>query len=278
VNNACRILVIAIVLATPYAIGAQAQVAAEGPSMQVILLGTQGGPSFNAQRIGIETLVVAGGQRLLFDAGRAVTTGMSRAAVNPADITRVFITHLHSDHVISLPELLISPGASQGRAVPLEVWGPEGHARTIAEHHTDGEEAGRVLQQASPKLAVFSHYSVDPQATLPLERRHYQGPVEFGEDLMITPSHQSALSAVAASTRVARMPGTRLAIAATATSTTGACLVACAWRLPLYFYWYFYTKTLRDLHVEVRGVAGSVGRPIRSGTACRQRPRPAYRV
>jgi ribonuclease Z len=47
---------------------------------------------------------------------------MARVAVNPADVTRVFLTHLHSDHVISLPELLISPWASQGRQAPLEVW------------------------------------------------------------------------------------------------------------------------------------------------------------
>lgn len=94
--------------------------------MRVILLGTQGGPTFSPQRIGIGTLVVAGTERLLFDAGRAVTTGMARVAVNPADVTRVFITHLHSDHVISMPELMVSPWASQGRKVPLEVWGPEG--------------------------------------------------------------------------------------------------------------------------------------------------------
>jgi ribonuclease BN (tRNA processing enzyme) len=48
---------------------------------------------------------------------------MARAAVNPADVTRIFLTHLHSDHVISLLELLISPWV-QGRKVPLEIWGP----------------------------------------------------------------------------------------------------------------------------------------------------------
>jgi ribonuclease Z len=94
--------------------------------MQVILLGTQGGPTFSAQRLGISTLVLAGSERLLFDAGRGTTTGMARVAINPADVTRVFLTHLHSDHVISLPELLISPWASQGRQVPLQVWGPSG--------------------------------------------------------------------------------------------------------------------------------------------------------
>jgi len=57
-------------------------------------------------------------------------------------------------------------------------------AKTIAEHHTDGVEVGQVFARVKPKLAVFSHYSVDPQATLPLVRRNYDGAVEFGEDSM----------------------------------------------------------------------------------------------
>lgn len=60
-----------------------------GQGMRVILLGTQGGPTFNAQRLGIGTLVVAGQELLLFDAGRSITTGMARAALNPADVTGV---------------------------------------------------------------------------------------------------------------------------------------------------------------------------------------------
>ena len=93
--------------------------------MRVILLGTQGGPTFNAQRIGIGTLVLAGDERLLFDAGRAITTGMSRAEVNPADVTRVFVTHLHSDHVISLPEMMISPGRRRAGKCRWRCGGPK---------------------------------------------------------------------------------------------------------------------------------------------------------
>jgi ribonuclease Z len=58
-------------------------------------------------------------------------------------------------------------------------------AKTIAEHHTDGVEVGKVLARVHPKLAVFSHYNVDPQGTLPLVRQNYAGPVEFGEDSML---------------------------------------------------------------------------------------------
>jgi len=121
------VAVSALMLAAPVGVQAQSpQPPAGEPNMRVILLGTQGGPTFSPQRLGISTLVLAGGEQLLFDAGRGTTTGMVRAAITPADVTKIFLTHLHSDHVISLPELLISPWASQGRQVPLRVWGPSG--------------------------------------------------------------------------------------------------------------------------------------------------------
>jgi ribonuclease Z len=122
----------AAILLTSVVLSAGAWVKAQGPpssggdpNMQVILLGTASGPTFNAQRLGISTLVVAGPERLLFDAGRSLTIGMTRLAVNPVDVTKIFLTHLHSDHVISLPELLLFPWP-QGRKTPLEVWGPTG--------------------------------------------------------------------------------------------------------------------------------------------------------
>jgi ribonuclease Z len=59
-----------------------------------------------------------------------------------------------------------------------------GQAKAIAEHHTDGMEAGQVFQRVKPKLAVFSHFNVAPTSTLTLVRQNYAGAVEFGEDLM----------------------------------------------------------------------------------------------
>jgi len=64
---------------------------------------------------------------------RASSTGMARLAINPADVTKVFLTHLHSDHIVSLPELVLFPWASQGRAKPLQVWGPDG-TRSMVKH------------------------------------------------------------------------------------------------------------------------------------------------
>src|SRR5690242_20001549 len=66
-------------------------------NLRIILLGTASGPTFNAQRNGISTLILAGPEKLLFDCGRGLTTGMAAMALNPADVTKVFLTHLHSD-------------------------------------------------------------------------------------------------------------------------------------------------------------------------------------
>ena len=101
--------------------------------IRVILLGTAGGPRSRAQGLGISTLVLAGSEKLLFDCGRGMTTGMAALAINPADVTKVFLTHLHSDHIISLPELYLFPWASQGRNKPLQVWGPDG-TRSMMKH------------------------------------------------------------------------------------------------------------------------------------------------
>jgi len=95
-------------------------------TLKVMLLGTRSGPAIDPQRAGIGTLIVAGPERLLFDVGRGVPTAMSRMGIVPADVTKVFLTHLHSDHVIDLPELYLYPWASQGRTTPFEVWGPDG--------------------------------------------------------------------------------------------------------------------------------------------------------
>jgi ribonuclease Z len=95
-------------------------------SFRVILLGTAGGPVLNPERLGISTLVVAGTEQLLFDAGRGLTFALARLSIPASTVTKVFLTHLHSDHIISIPELYLFPWASQGRKTPLQIWGPEG--------------------------------------------------------------------------------------------------------------------------------------------------------
>jgi ribonuclease Z len=95
-------------------------------NLKVILLGTGVGPPVNLRQYGASTLIEAGGVRLLFDCGRGTTIRLAQVGVPLGSISRLFLTHLHSDHVIQLPDLLLTGWVGGGRKVPLEVWGPEG--------------------------------------------------------------------------------------------------------------------------------------------------------
>jgi len=87
----------------------------------------------NLQQYGESILVEAGGQRFLFDCGRGATLRLAQTGVPIGSITRVFLTHLHSDHVVQLPDLLLTGWSAGRRAVPLAVWGPAG-TRAMMEH------------------------------------------------------------------------------------------------------------------------------------------------
>jgi ribonuclease Z len=102
-------------------------------SIKVILLGTGVGPVVNLQQYGASTLVEAGGERFLFDCGRGATLRLVQAGVPIGSISRLFLTHLHSDHVIQIPDLFLTGWAGGRRMVPLEVWGPDG-TRSMMDH------------------------------------------------------------------------------------------------------------------------------------------------
>jgi len=102
---------------------------AEPPSrdtLRVILLGTGVGPRVDLQQFGPATLIEAGEDRLLFDCGRGATLRLAQAGIPTGSIRRLFLTHLHSDHVVQIPDLLLTGWVGGGRTAPLEVWGPEG--------------------------------------------------------------------------------------------------------------------------------------------------------
>ncbi len=104
------------------------------PDFQVIMLGV-GTPVPFMHRFGPATLVIAGGKYLLFDAGRGVTQRLweNKIALGRPDV--LFLTHLHSDHVVGIPDLLLtgwlkSPfGKRKGNFV---VRGPKGTENMMA--------------------------------------------------------------------------------------------------------------------------------------------------
>jgi ribonuclease Z len=142
--------------------------------VRVTLLGT-GNPRPNVERFGPSILVEAGDVRLVFDAGRGSTQRLFQigqaAFLRP--ITRVFLTHLHSDHVVGLPDLWLT-GWLFGRAAPLVVTGPPGTAglteglrqayafdvKVRAEDEGLPREGGELHGQDRPPGVVFDERGV----------------------------------------------------------------------------------------------------------------------
>ena len=95
--------------------------------VRVTLLGTAAGPPARVGVAGISTLVEAGDERFLFDAGRGLMQRLVETGLRMNAVSKLFLTHLHSDHVVDVPDLLLMGWSSPPpRRVPLEVWGPEG--------------------------------------------------------------------------------------------------------------------------------------------------------
>ncbi|MDR2830494.1 MAG: ribonuclease Z [Methanobrevibacter sp.] len=92
--------------------------------MELIFLGTSSAiPSRhrNHPSIGLKAF----GEVILFDCGEGTQRQLIFAKISPMKITKIFISHLHGDHVLGLPGLIESLGF-RGRTEPLDVYGPPG--------------------------------------------------------------------------------------------------------------------------------------------------------
>lgn len=90
----------------------------------LILLGT-GTPNPEPDRMGPAVAVVSAGQVYLVDCGPGVVRRAAEAGIQMEQLTRVFVTHLHSDHTAGYPDLILTPPNS-GRSEPLQAFGPPG--------------------------------------------------------------------------------------------------------------------------------------------------------
>lgn len=101
---------------------------------RVTLLGTIGGARIDPNRYSASLLVEAGGERLLFDCGRGAPLRLVQAGHPPDQIDKVFLTHLHTDHILSLPDIWLPPASGLPPLVGrrLRVWGPEATTAMVA--------------------------------------------------------------------------------------------------------------------------------------------------
>ena len=106
--------------------------AAASDSLQVYLCGS-GSPMPDATRAGPCVGILAGPHRLVIDAGSGGPRKLAAMGFPAGGLEQVFLTHLHSDHIDSLGELVLVDWVSgEGRAAPLPVAGPPGVERVVA--------------------------------------------------------------------------------------------------------------------------------------------------
>jgi ribonuclease Z len=112
---------------------ARAEAADEG-LFRVTLLGT-GIPVPQPDRFGPATLVEAGGQVLLFDAGRGAAIRLFQLGIPLSKVGPLFLTHFHSDHTVGIPDIWLSGwlgGPWARRITPFRVVGPTGTKELMA--------------------------------------------------------------------------------------------------------------------------------------------------
>lgn len=126
----------------------------------IILLGT-GTPNPEPQRMGPAVAVVSDDRVYLVDCGPGVVRRAAEAGLKMEQLTRVFVTHLHSDHTAGYPDLILTPPNS-GRTEPIEAFGPPGlramTAHVLAAWREDLDIRLNGMQPVSPRgFQVVAH-------------------------------------------------------------------------------------------------------------------------
>ena len=104
---------------------------------RVVMLGT-GTPLPDPNRSGPSTAIVVDTSAYIIDAGTGIVRRAAAArekgvqALEPTNLRIAFLTHLHSDHTLGLPDLILTPW-TMGRKEPLELYGPPG-TRAMVNH------------------------------------------------------------------------------------------------------------------------------------------------
>jgi len=93
--------------------------------IDITLLGT-GSPMVDPNRAGPSTLIQAGESTFLVDCGRGVLMRAAAAGVGAANLTALLLTHLHSDHITDLSDVITTRWVTTFVPTPLPIIGPPG--------------------------------------------------------------------------------------------------------------------------------------------------------
>lgn len=173
--------------------------------MDITLLGT-GSPIPDPNRAGPSTLVRAGEQVILCDAGRGVVMRLAGAFAGPAALSAILVTHLHSDHLTDLNDVITTRWIMSTESAPITIYGPVGLDFVVTKmmemlsldvgyrmaHHDDLTEppAVKVVEVApgdtftigdvAVRVGATNHQPVEPTVAFRLE--HEGSSVVLGGD------------------------------------------------------------------------------------------------
>ena len=82
------------------------------------------------------------GEVMIFDCGEGTQRQLANAKISPMKIDKIFISHLHGDHILGLPGLIQSMGF-RGRVEPLHIYGPYG------------------INQLNEIISCFGYFTID---------------------------------------------------------------------------------------------------------------------
>jgi ribonuclease Z len=97
--------------------------------MEIVFLGTSGvqpTKDRNPQSI----LIRHNNENILIDCGEGTQRQLKKIDISPTKITKILISHWHGDHILGLPGMLITMGASE-YSKTLEIYGPKGTKKFI---------------------------------------------------------------------------------------------------------------------------------------------------
>lgn len=91
--------------------------------INVTILGS-GNPRPHVNKYGPSILVKTNEYNLIFDVGRATLIRLKQVGLNVSDIDKIFISHMHFDHIVGLPDVWLTAKLWQKES--LNVYGPKG--------------------------------------------------------------------------------------------------------------------------------------------------------
>ena len=132
-------------------------------NLHVVLVGT-GGPFPNTERVSVATAVIAGGEFIMVDTGPGTVRNALLQRLPMGNLSAVFLTHFHSDHIADLGEANMYSWVQGNRKNRLEVFGPPGVEKVVE---------GYALAYEQDSLYRTAHHGEDvapPEGARPIAR------------------------------------------------------------------------------------------------------------